>query len=100
MGPVTGETRVLVRGGPFHDMQLLYPKPKCKFGSNSMIVSATYVTCTLKPLEVDEFEGGKLNRDNFCLQCDSSPESPQPGIISFMVSLTGDFSDTEDSVTF
>ena len=31
-GPITGETRVLVHGGPFEDMALLYPRPKCKFG--------------------------------------------------------------------
>ena len=26
-----------------------YPKPKCKFGKNSMIVDATYIRCTKKP---------------------------------------------------
>lgn len=31
-GPITGETRVLVHGGPFENMELLYPRPKCKFG--------------------------------------------------------------------
>ena len=37
-GPITGETRVLVHGGPFRDMELLYPRPKCKFGANNRVV--------------------------------------------------------------
>ena len=45
-GPTTGETRVLVRGGPFEELDLLYPNPVCKFGSNDRIVKATYVKCT------------------------------------------------------
>lgn len=61
-GPVTGETRVLVRGGPFQDMGLIYPHPKCKFGSNDRIVPATYVTCTEKPLSMDEKEGKHADR--------------------------------------
>lgn len=66
-GPITGETRVLVRGGPFEDMHLIYPSPKCKFGKHSMIVPATYVSCTTKPLHVDEVEGKKANRNDHCL---------------------------------
>ena len=42
-GPMTGTTRVLVRGGPFKDMGLIHPYPKCKFGRKDKIVSATYV---------------------------------------------------------
>jgi hypothetical protein len=45
-GPTEGDTRVLVRGGPFHSMLPVYPHPKCRFGSNSKVVNATYVTCT------------------------------------------------------
>jgi hypothetical protein len=56
-GPITGETRVLVRGGPFEDMSLLYPHPKCKFGSKDRIVAATYVKCTDRPLTMEEKEG-------------------------------------------
>jgi hypothetical protein len=33
-GPITGDTRLLVRGGPFTDMDVIYPSPKCKFGKN------------------------------------------------------------------
>ena len=53
-GPITGETRVLVRGGPFEDMSLLYPRPKCKFGANDRVVDATYVKCHSKPLGMED----------------------------------------------
>lgn len=55
-GPVTGNTRVLVRGGPFKDLQILYPKPKCKFGRFDMVVDATYVLCTTSPTAIEERE--------------------------------------------
>ncbi len=56
-GPITGETRVLVHGGPFEDMSLIYPKPKCKFGANDRIVEATYVKCHTRPLSMEDKEG-------------------------------------------
>ena len=31
-GPTTGNTRVLVRGGPFAGLEVMFPHPKCKFG--------------------------------------------------------------------
>lgn len=45
-GPTSGSTRVLVRGGPFYEMNILFPKPKCKFGKHDLVVDATYVMCT------------------------------------------------------
>ena len=56
-GPVYGDTRVLVRGGPFEEMDLIYPQPMCKFGANDRVVKATYVKCTEKPITMEEFEG-------------------------------------------
>ena len=44
-GPIDGNTRVLVRGGPFKDMNILFPKPKCRFGRMDQIVDAEFVTC-------------------------------------------------------
>ena len=45
-GLTTGDTRVLVRGGPFRESdKKKYPHPKCKFGSNKNIVDATFVSC-------------------------------------------------------
>lgn len=54
---MSGDTRVLVRGGPFEDMTLLYPRPKCKFGANDRIVDATYVKCHERPLKTEDWEG-------------------------------------------
>ena len=55
-GPVYGETRVLVRGGPFKDMITVYRHPKCRFGSNKRIVNADYVICTVSPTPAKDFE--------------------------------------------
>ena len=55
-GPTTGNTRVLVRGGPFKDLEAVYPHPKCKFGKYDMIVDATYVLCTTAPTRIEELE--------------------------------------------
>lgn len=66
-GPVSGTTRVTVRGGPFKDMMLIHPKPKCKFGKNSMIVAATYVTCSPKAASLGETEASKTGRVSLLL---------------------------------
>ena len=55
-GPTTGNTRVLVRGGPFSGLEPIYPHPKCKFGRYDMIVDATYVKCTTRPTAIEELE--------------------------------------------
>ena len=61
-GPMSGATRVLVRGGPFKDMALVYPRPKCKFGRNDKIVDAAYVHCREAPTPMEELEGHHANR--------------------------------------
>jgi len=55
-GPTTGNTRVLVRGGPFAELELLFPKPKCKFGKHDLVVDATYVLCTTSPTAIESLE--------------------------------------------
>lgn len=55
-GPTDGETRVLVRGGPFKNMVSVYPHPKCRFGNNSMVVDASYVLCNESPIPVKNLE--------------------------------------------
>lgn len=55
-GPTTGDTRVLVRGGPFKDLEILFPKPKCKFGRHDLVVDATYVLCTNSPTPIEHLE--------------------------------------------
>lgn len=64
-GPSSGSTRVTVRGGPFKDMWLIHPHPKCKFGRNDMIVSATYVTCSPKPAGATDPEATKAEKVSF-----------------------------------
>lgn len=61
-GPTTGQTRVLVRGGPFKDLAQLFPKPKCKFGRNDLVVEATYVMCMTSPTAIEEHEGRHINK--------------------------------------
>lgn len=48
-GPTYGTTRVTVRVSDIEELIDAFPDPKCKFGSNSMIVEATYVKCSLAP---------------------------------------------------
>jgi hypothetical protein len=55
-GPTGGNTRVLVRGGPFANLELIYPHPVCRFGSKATEVEATYVDCTLAPTNIEGFE--------------------------------------------
>jgi len=81
-------------------MNLLYPKPKCKFGRHDKIVSATYVSCSENPLKMEDVEGKHSSRMSWCLQCEDSPVFDAPGIIPLSVSLTGDFSDSNDSEPF
>lgn len=98
-GPIRGRTMVLVRFNnlaPFIDA---YPHPKCKFGSNSMIVDAQYVKCTKKeePFTANERAGV---RDATCVQCEGSPAKDYAELISFTVSLTGLFDDSSSSVPY
>jgi len=39
----------LVRGGPFKGKEVDFKRPKCKFGSSTRVVNATYVRCTPQP---------------------------------------------------
>lgn len=55
-GPTIGNTRVLVRGGPLTDLEILFPHPKCKFGKYDNVVDATYVLCTVSPTAIEDNE--------------------------------------------
>jgi len=81
-------------------MNLLYPKPKCRFGRNNMVVDATYVKCPYSPTSVKQAEAKGQQRSSTCLQCDNSPDFETPEIIPFTVSLIGDFSDSIASVPY
>jgi hypothetical protein len=71
-GPITGETRVLVRGGPFTHWERDYPNPKCKFGADAYIVPATYVSCAQNITSVFTREARSKDREFKCLQCDNN----------------------------
>lgn len=55
MGPVTGDTKVTVRGGPFAQYMQEHPEPKCKFGDT--IVGGAYVPCQSRAPRYYEREG-------------------------------------------
>lgn len=89
-GPVTGDTRVTVRGGPFAQYTQNYPEPKCRFGTDETIVSATYVSCSENLPKIGEKE---TTGTETCVQCENSPTSLESKPVEFTVSLTGDFTD-------
>lgn len=49
-GPLYGTTRVTVRAEGLAPLIDVFPNPKCKFGTNDLIVDATYIRCTRAPL--------------------------------------------------
>ena len=98
-GPTTGNTRVTVRGSNLKPSDE-YPNPVCKFGTKRNIIKATYVTCTPLPRHPDEPEPTTPEKTAYCLECDPSPAFSEADMVPFTVSLTGDFSDVENSVDF
>lgn len=98
-GPMRGETRVEVRGGPFSVWESAYPRPKCKFG-DADAVPATYSTCKEKVTSIRDQESRKKDRNFRCLACDFSPPAENVGSVAFQISLTGDFHDSVNSVEF
>ena len=59
-GPRSGDTRVLVRGGPFTKWEFQYSHPVCKFGD--IVVEATYVTCAQERVKFDQKEARHNDR--------------------------------------
>ena len=98
-GPITGNTRVIVRGTNMEPNEE-YPIPLCKFGTKSRIVHGTYVTCTPLPRNPDDPEPTTADKISHCIECDPSPPAAEDDMIPFLVSITGDFSDVENSVEF
>lgn len=102
-GPVTGDTKVIVRGGPFARYALVYPEPKCRFGNNTQIVQASYISCTPSARTRGQSgikEATKKERTATCVQCEASPPAAQSKPVTFAVSLTGDFTDVSSTATF
>ena len=97
-GPVSGDTQVTVRGGPFEQYRSAYPEPKCRFGTDEMIVSAAYTQCSIEPPKRGERESSTGGA--WCVQCEFSPASLESKPVEFTVSLTGDFTDIASAAQF
>lgn len=67
-GPLSGNTRVLVRGNDFTGLESKYPNPRCKFGRDDKVVQAAFVKCTPEPLKVWEMEAPTYAKTATCLQ--------------------------------
>jgi hypothetical protein len=66
-----------------------------------MIVDATYVLCTSTARDnFNEKEARHKDKDEICLQCDNSPPSTKAELVPFTISMTGDFSDVINSLTY
>lgn len=99
-GPLSGSTRVLVRGSDFTNKDVQYPNPKCRFGRDDKIVPGAYVKCTPEPRKVWEMEPPTSAKTLTCIQCEMAPPGFKSEIIPFTVSLTGDFSDISNSLSY
>ena len=99
-GPTTGDTKVIVRGGPFAQYQQEHPEPKCKFGDQA--VAGAYVPCPARQPKVYEREGSHTQRTSLCIQCENSPalKHEETTNVTFTISLDGTFEDVHDSTEF
>jgi len=75
-----------------------YPNPKCKFGTNDLIVDATYIKCSKAPLTFYQKETTAKNET--CVQCEASPEKEVDEIIDLQMSLSGKFDDVFSSIPY
>jgi len=65
-----------------------------------MVVEATYVLCTTASQFLDQREARHKDKNQMCLQCDNAPASTKDGVVSFTISMIGDFSDVINSVSY
>jgi len=66
-GPVTGDTRVTVRGAGLEHLAAAFPEPKCRFGSDAMIVTGAYVSCPPVARGPWDKEAKKRDRTATCI---------------------------------
>ena len=98
-GPITGDTRVVVRGDGLEDLVDVFPNPKCRFGSNNNIVPGEWIRCSKRPPTFYESEH-EQTRNFTCILCEDSPPNPKAEIVTFSVSLTGAFNDVYSSLPY
>jgi hypothetical protein len=99
MGPTSGNTRVVVRGDGLQ-LNPAHQHPICKFGINNSTVIATYIKCTPEPQNVNERNPDTKDLIDDCLACEPNDGFSAPDTVAFSVSITGDFSDSLNSVPF
>lgn len=97
-GPIFGDTKVIVRGGPFAPYQQEHPEPQCKFGDTP--VKGAYVQCPAVQAKSYEREGKREDRVQLCIQCENTPAVKEGHNVTFKVSLDGTFEDVQDSAIF
>jgi hypothetical protein len=96
-GPLTGDTRVLVRGT---NLEPSDNTPKCKFGRKSGIVEGTFVKCSPNPRQPGEAEPTSAEKTEHCIECHFSPSVTESDLVPFTVTIKGDFSDVINSLEF
>jgi hypothetical protein len=101
-GPTYGTTTVTVRVEGIEQFVDAYPDPRCKFGTNDLVVEANYVKCTKTPLGFYDREKGEGSqpRNETCIECESSPKKLLAETVSLTVSLTGLFDDVYSSMPY
>lgn len=98
-GPITGMTKVQVRGEGMEDLVDIFPDPKCRFGSNNNIVDANWIGCSKRPPTFYESQR-EMGHNYTCILCEDSPQNAKGEIVSFSVSLTGKFNDVYSSLPY
>lgn len=99
-GPVTGDTKVTVRGEGLDHFKSEFPEPKCRFGSNNAIVKAEYFSCKPDVTKATDRDGSHNERSSTCIMCENSPASIESKPVEFTVSLTGNFDDVSSAAQF
>ena len=96
-GPLTGNTRVLVRGT---NLEPSDQTPLCKFGRKSGVVEGTFVKCSPSPRQPGEPEPTSAEKTENCIECHFSPVVSESDLVPFTVTVKGDFSDVVNSLEF
>jgi hypothetical protein len=81
------------------DLVDIFPDPKCRFGTNSAVTDANWIRCAKKPLTFYQFEHEPA-KTHTCIMCEDSPGVPNADIVSFSVSLSGEFNDVYSSLPY
>ena len=81
------------------DLVDIFPDPKCRFGKNANIVPGNWIKCSKKPPTFYEKEH-EAPKNYTCILCEDSPPNAEALIVSFSVSLSGNFNDVYSSLPY